>query len=106
MILSGTTTVAIGAVLSTLGLGLLAQAEAAALKTRFMKEDQAESFYIDVHDMPDFVKEVAIPKTKGKCNLFLQYLDLEGHLFPDDVPEAERQVSQKFMVLHAAVTLT
>lgn len=106
MIVSKTTTVAIGAVLNTLGLGLLDQARAAAvIKPRFMTEDQAESFYIDVHDMPDLVKAVAIPKEKGKCNLLLQYLDLEGHLFPDDFSPVEKEVSEKSL-LCAVVTLT
>jgi hypothetical protein len=37
-----------------------------------------ESFYTDVNAMPDYVKAVAILSEKGKCNLFLQYLDISG----------------------------
>lgn len=92
------TTLAIAGLLGALPLG---QARAAALMTpRSMSEDQAKSFYIDVHDMPDIVKEVAIPKEKGRCNLLLQYLDLEGYLFPDDGPKGVlTKVSMKCVAL-------
>lgn len=37
--------------------------------------------------MPDYIKAVAIPSEKGKCNLFIQYLDISGHLFTDLGPQ-------------------
>lgn len=77
-------TLSIAALLTLLGAlnFCLAQPVSTAMARSF-GEGQYESFYIDVNDMPDYVKAVAIPSEKGKCNMFLQYLDISGEQFMD-----------------------
>ncbi|KAJ9114469.1 hypothetical protein QFC20_001342 [Naganishia adeliensis] len=76
------------ALITPLGLGSLCLAQPiSSVTARSFGEGQYESFYIDVNDMPDYIKAVAIPSEKGKCNLFIQYLDISGHLFTDLGPQ-------------------
>lgn len=77
---------AMAALISLTGFEPLCLAQPISSTTaRSFREDQYESFYIDVNNMPDYVKAVAIPSEIGKCNIFIQYLDINGKLFNDDV---------------------